>query len=329
MLTSFAILATMLVASPVYRGHETLEDRESPDRYTSIEKSISDLGLKRISPRKATVKEVMLCHTRSYIEKVEAEANSASWDGSHLLTTDPSCETYLSPDSYNVALFAAGGVLDGVDAVMRKKTDNVFCIVRPPGHHASQDRGMGFCVFNNAAIAARYAQKQYGVERVVIIDWDVHHGNGTQDIFEEDPSVFYFSIHQEKDKVGMPYYPGTGKAEERGKGAGVGTTLNVPISRSANARVEILDAFHKKLYSAMESFRPNLVIISCGFDAREGDTIGELNLTDDDYTVLTKIVMQIADKHAEDRLVSVLEGGYNLDGISKSARTHVLALNGG
>lgn len=326
MITSLALLATFLVASPIYRGHQTLENKEIPGRYDAIEHAVSDLGLKRLAPRKATPEELLFCHTRPYIDTVEAEAKGAARDGSHLLSADPLQETFLAPDSYDVALFAVGGVLDGVDAVMRHQTNNVFCIIRPPGHHASQDRGMGFCLFNNVAVAARYAQKEYGIERVLIVDWDVHHGNGTQDIFEKDPSVFYFSIHQEKDKLGMPYYPGTGKADEHGKGEGVGTTLNVPISRSADARLEILEAFQKQLCPAMETFKPNLVVISCGFDAREGDTIGELNLTDEDYTVLTEIVMQIADKFAKGRLISALEGGYNLEGISKAAKAHVVGL---
>jgi acetoin utilization deacetylase AcuC-like enzyme len=221
--------------------------------------------------------------------------------------------------SYDVALRAAGLCLNAVDLVMKDEAQNAFCVVRPPGHHATPNRGMGFCLFNNVAVAARYAQKHYGVERVVIADWDVHHGNGTQDIFYADPSVFFFSTHQ------APWYPGTGAEDETGEGKGKGTKLNCPFAAGAG-RDQILTVFHHKLAAAMTDYQPDLVLISAGFDSRVGDPLGHFRLTDLDFADLTTIMLEIADKHAHGRVVSVLEGGYNLDGLTKGVSAHVSAL---
>jgi acetoin utilization deacetylase AcuC-like enzyme len=220
-----------------------------------------------------------------------------------------------------VALLAAGGVLAAVDAVVAGRAGNAFCAVRPPGHHARPAQGMGFCIFNNVAIAARYAQKKHQIGKVLIVDWDVHHGNGTQDIFYEDGSVFYFSTHQ------WPLYPGTGRKEETGRGAGAGTTLNCPFPMDAG-RQEILGAFQEQLLPAAERFKPELVIVSAGFDSRVDDLLGGLRLTDKDFADLTAIVKDIARRHARRRLVSVLEGGYSLAGLAKATVAHVRALAG-
>jgi acetoin utilization deacetylase AcuC-like enzyme len=220
-----------------------------------------------------------------------------------------------------VALRATGTCLNAVDMVMKGENDNAFCIVRPPGHHASADRGMGFCLFNNVAIAARYAKKRYGIERVLIADWDVHHGNGTQDIFYDDPSVFFFSTHQ------SPWYPGTGSARERGEYEGDGTTLNCPFPAGAG-REEILGAFRGRLLPEMKNFRPDLVLISAGFDSRAGDPLGQFLLNDSDFAELTSLLQEVADQHCGGRLVSVLEGGYSLDGLTKAVAAHAQALNG-
>jgi len=206
-----------------------------------------------------------------------------------------------------------------VDAVFARKARNAFCAVRPPGHHATPDRGMGFCLFNNVAIAARYAQKKYGVGKALVVDWDVHHGNGTQDIFYRDGSVFYFSTHQ------SPWYPGTGAADETGEGAGAGTTMNAPF-QAGSGRREILGAFQDRLLPAIRDFKPDLTLISAGFDSRLGDPLGQFTLSDQDFADLTILMLEVADQYSGGRLISVLEGGYSLAGLASAAATHVAAL---
>jgi acetoin utilization deacetylase AcuC-like enzyme len=268
----------------------------------------------RIPVRAATEDELALCHTRGYIEIVKRDIA----DGARMLSTG---DTQVGPQSLDVALKAAGGVLNAVDTVVTRAVHNAFCAVRPPGHHATPDRGMGFCLFNNAAIAARYAQTKYGVSSVVIIDWDVHHGNGTQDIFYSDGSVFYFSTHQ------SPWYPGTGASSETGEGRGRGATMNCPFPAGSGSP-EILGAFRNKLLPAMRDFKPELVLLSAGFDSRLGDPLGDFTLSDPDFTALTNLALELADHYAGGRLVSVLEGGYNLTGLAAATTAHVDALRG-
>ena len=208
-----------------------------------------------------------------------------------------------------------------VDGVIAGTWRNAFCAVRPPGHHATPDRGMGFCLFNNVAIAARYAQDRHGLERIAIVDWDVHHGNGTQDIFYENGSVFFFSTHQ------SPWYPGTGAKDETGAGAGRGSTLNVPLPAGSGIR-EIGAAFRGPFMEKMRDFKPDLILVSAGFDSRLGDPLGHFTLSDEDFATLTALLLELADTHAGGRLVSVLEGGYNQNGLAKAVESHVRALQG-
>jgi acetoin utilization deacetylase AcuC-like enzyme len=304
---------TALAADPLCKEHHTgVRHPERPDRFDAALGALKGLDLAALEPRHATEDELGLCHSLPYIRLVEREVMT----GFHELSTG---DTIISPRSLDAALRATGGALNAVDAVLGGQAQNAFCIVRPPGHHATAIRGMGFCLFNNIAIAARYAQRKHGASRVLIADWDVHHGNGTQDIFYSDGTVFFFSTHQH------PWYPGTGAPDETGEGAGQGTTLNCPFP-AGSGRKEILGAFQEKLLPAAESFKPDLVLISAGFDSRIGDPLGNFMLTDADFADLTKVMREIADQYAGGRLVSLLEGGYSLEGLAGGVRAHVEAL---
>jgi acetoin utilization deacetylase AcuC-like enzyme len=308
---------TALIADAHCQQHDTGHGHpESPARFAAVLDAFQRAGLLekllRLPPRAVTGADFELAHDAGYLRRAEHDILSGA---SQLGTGDTSiCEA-----SWDAARLAAGCALAGVDAVMEGKAENAFCAVRPPGHHATADRGMGFCVLNNVAIAARHAQRRHGIGRVLIVDWDVHHGNGTQDIFYEDGSVFFFSTHQ------APWYPGTGRASETGSGAGKGTTLNCPLP-AGSGRAEIFAAFEKQLVPSMEKFRPEFVLISAGFDSRAGDPLGDFQLTDADFADLTKIVRGIAVKYAKSRVVSLLEGGYNLSGLASAATAHVKVL---
>ena len=307
-------MATALSADPICREHlaGAPGHTESVERFDVVKAALAGMNLAMLAPRAATEEELALCHTPEYVQLAKLEIAAGR---SYLSTGD----TDLSDGSWKAAVHAAGGVLNAVDAVFTGQASNAFCVVRPPGHHATANRGMGFCIFNNVAIAARYAQKRYGVGRVLIVDWDVHHGNGTQEIFYRDPSVFFFSSHQ------WPLYPGTGRADETGDGPGTGTTMNFPLP-AGSGRAEILGAVRDSLTPAMEKFRPEFVLISAGFDSRVGDLLGRFTLTDEDFTDLTAAVMEIAGSYAGGHLVSILEGGYNLTGLASAAAAHVKAL---
>ncbi|HEY1496254.1 MAG TPA: histone deacetylase [Candidatus Solibacter sp.] len=312
-------MTTAFMADPIFREH--LAGRrhpECPERYDAVVDSLERAGLiakmLRVDARDATQDELTLCHTAEYLRVARSDVAS----GRPYLSTG---DTDITPNSWDVAVRASGGVLNAIDAVLSGAARNAFCAVRPPGHHANAGRGMGFCLLNNVAIAARYAQRRHGIGRVVIVDWDVHHGNGTQDIFYRDGSVFFFSSHQ------WPLYPGTGRADETGEDEGEGTTMNFPFPAGSGRR-EILGAVENSLVPAMERFRPELVLISAGFDSREGDPLGRFTLNDRDFTDLTRAIMGIAGRHAGNRIVSVLEGGYNLDGLASAATAHVAALLG-
>ena len=304
---------TGLAADQACKEHFTgSRHPERPERFDAALEAMEGLPLLALEPRVANEDEVSLCHPLSYIRLVEREVMT----GFHELSTG---DTVISARSLDAALRASGAALNAVDAVCNKKAQNAFCIVRPPGHHATPFKGMGFCIFNNVAIAARYAQRKYGVSRVLIADWDVHHGNGTQDIFYSDGSVFFFSTHQH------PWYPGTGAPDETGEGAGVGMTLNCPFPAGSGRR-EILGAFEQMLVPAAKKVKPELVLISAGFDSRIDDPLGNFLLTDADFADLTRVMLGIADQFAGGRLVSILEGGYSLTGLASAARAHVEAL---
>jgi acetoin utilization deacetylase AcuC-like enzyme len=309
--------STALAADPICREHLVgREHPERPERYDAVEGALRQAGLldrlTRLDTRAATEDELALCHRREYLKLARHDVDS----GYPYLSTG---DTDIGANSWHVAARAAGAALNAIDAVAAGRARNAFCLVRPPGHHANAGRGMGFCLFNNVAIAARYAQRKHGVGRVLIVDWDVHHGNGTQDIFYADPSVFFFSTHQ------WPLYPGTGRADETGAAAGEGTTMNFPFP-AGSGRKEILGAVQKSLVESMEGYRPELVLISAGFDSRQGDLLGRFTLTDEDFADLTRAVMEIADRFAGGRVVSMLEGGYNLSGLASAATAHVRSL---
>jgi acetoin utilization deacetylase AcuC-like enzyme len=308
---------TALLADNVFKNHRTgASHPERPERFDAVMKGLAATrfygALKQVKTRKAVEDEIVLCHGREYFQTVQRDVAA----GSRALSTG---DTAISERSLDVALEAVGGVLNAVDAVMSGEARNAFCVVRPPGHHATPNRGMGFCIFNNIAIAARYAQQRHGVDRVLIADWDVHHGNGTQDCFYNDGSVLFMSTHQ------SPWYPGTGMSWETGEGAGRGTTLNCPFPAGAG-RDEILGAFRNKLLPAANEFKPSVVFLSAGFDSRLGDPLGRFTLADEDFSELTEVVLEIADTHAGGRLISVLEGGYHLDGLASAAARHVETL---
>jgi len=308
---------TGLVVSEAYTEHLTGRGHpEQPGRVTAILDRLKAEGLfakaREITPRLATDEEILRCHSPDYLRIVNEDVT----EGLHRLSTG---DTPISPRSLEIARLASGGLLAAVDEVLAGRVRNAFAVVRPPGHHATPKKGMGFCLFNNVAIAARHAQKKHGVGRVLIADWDVHHGNGTQDIFYEDGSVLFFDTHQH------PLYPGTGAATETGKAAGTGLTINCPFPAGAG-RKEIVGAFREKLVPAAEAFRPDLVLVSAGFDSRIDDPLGGFTLTDDDFAELTGIVKEIAAKHCGGRLISTLEGGYNLNGLASAAASHARAL---
>jgi len=267
--------------------------------------------LHRVTSRPATMQDLQRCHSEEMIRDIRTFIDHG---GTHLDTDTP-----VSENSFDVACLAAGAAITAVDCTMAESGGRAFVLSRPPGHHATPYRPMGFCLFNNVAIAARYAQAIHGVEKVLIVDWDVHHGNGTQEIFWADDSVFFFSTHQ------SPHYPGTGAREDVGEGKGSGYTLNIPLQAGtpANSHRQVFTDALKEIESR---FHPQLVIVSAGFDSHRGDPLGRLMLEDEDFAEMTKDVLKIADKHSGGRVVSILEGGYNLDLLGGSVRSHLSAL---
>jgi acetoin utilization deacetylase AcuC-like enzyme len=308
---------TALLLDPIYEKHETAWDHpEAPERIATLIEAFETAGLAsqatRLPPRAATVDEVSRAHDPRYVESVLATIGSGAGE---LANGDVS----VCRQSGDIALQAAGGVLGALDAVLGGTVRNAFCGVRPPGHHATADRAMGFCIFNNVAVAARYAQVAHGLERIAILDWDVHHGNGTQDIFYEDRTVLFGSTHQ------SPWYPGTGAADETGEGRGAGLTVNRPF-RAGAGMAEIGGAFRHDFLPAIRQFRPQLILLSAGFDSRAGDPLGEFRLTDDHFAELTRMILDVAADTCDGRLVSVLEGGYSLPGLASAASAHLREL---
>jgi acetoin utilization deacetylase AcuC-like enzyme len=311
-------VSTAIVHHPVFEKHDTgAHHPEKPERYTTVmsalrgdERLWSDVV--EIEAEEARRGYIQACHTPQHFKHVE----EAVREGVGYLDAD----TMISMHSLEAALRGAGAACQAIDAIMEGAANNAFVPVRPPGHHATPDRAMGFCLFNNVAVAARYAQSRHKeIERVAIIDWDVHHGNGTQGIFYDDPSVFYFSTHQ------YPWYPGTGARGETGHGRGRGFTLNVPL-RAMTPPADQRRAFDAAISDIATVFTPDLIMISAGFDAHNGDPLGQLLLSDEDFVRMTKVVKQWAAEACDGRIVSCMEGGYNLETLGETVRVHVREL---
>jgi acetoin utilization deacetylase AcuC-like enzyme len=298
-----------LIYDPIYLKHDTGTDPENSSRLVAtvnlLEKSKLIDKLVAIPPRAASVEEVSLAHSRELISRVQSySSRGGGWlDG----------DTYASPASYEVALYAVGGVLEGVDAVMTGKVNHAFALVRPPGHHATTDEAMGFCLFNNIAVAAEYAKKNYNLERVLIADFDVHHGNGTQDIFYADPKVLYFSSHQ------YPLYPHTGSIYEDGSGKGKGTTVNVPLPACCGDK-EYHRVYEEILVPVAKRFRPRLILVSAGYDSHwaDGMSMNSMQMTVAGFSDIVNIIKKLADELCQGKLLLSLEGGYHLQALSHS-----------
>ena len=308
---------TGLVYDDIYIEHETTPGHpECPERLVRIIKKLKDKGLYqqlvKLKPSPADRRWIETIHAPEYIDR----ARRSSENGAGYLDTG---DVPISLKSYEAAVMAAGGVLTAIDAVMERKVTNAFCAVRPPGHHALENQALGFCIFNNVAIGARYIQEKYNLSKVLIVDWDVHHGNGTQAAFYDDPNVLYFSVHQ------YPFYPGSGSQAERGSGKGLNTNINVPLPAGSGDERYIKE-FEEKLTPAASSFSPDFVLVSAGFDSHRDDLLGGMRVTEQGFAKLTQIVKNIAEKCCSGRLVSVLEGGYGLEGLAASVEAHIRVL---
>lgn len=315
-------MSTGIIYSEDYLQHDTGDHPERRERYrATMEGLMSDIdrweSWAKIAPRPATDDELMRCHTERTLVRVGQACLQATIYEHVSLDSD----TVVSQQSDHAARLAAGGACRAVDAVISGEAGGVFVACRPPGHHATPGQSMGFCLYNNVAVAARYAQAAYPneIKRVLIVDFDVHHGNGTQDIFYDDPSVFYYSLHQ------FPWYPGTGGADERGIREGEGYTLNLPV-RALTPVESYLRMFNQGLEKAMSKLSPDLVIISAGFDAHETDPLGQLTLNDQSYAEITRRLREAANATAKGRLISCLEGGYNLHTLGSTVLAHVSQL---
>jgi acetoin utilization deacetylase AcuC-like enzyme len=306
-------MSTLLITHPACLDHLTPPGHpERPDRLRAIEQALEDerfQSLAHVEAPRAPLETIALVHPMEYVEAIQ-EASPAQG----LMQID--ADTSMSPGSFEAALRCVGGGTLAVDEVMNQKADNAFVATRPPGHHAETARPMGFCLFNNVAIAARYAQTCYGVERAAIVDFDVHHGNGSQDIFWADKTIMYCSTHE------MPLYPGTGSTSERGD---FNTIVNAPL-RAGDGSDQFREAFDTVILPRLRDFKPDIMLISAGFDAHTRDPLANLNLVEADFAWVTQKLMEIAEHSAQGRIVSMLEGGYDLQGLSRSAAAHVSAL---
>ncbi len=307
------------IYDPVFLKHEPgYGHPESPERLEAIMRCLPDAPvwphLVRVPAAAADEAALASVHAPEHVETIRRRIAA----GDDLLDQG---DTRVCRDSWAAALAAAGGAMAAVDAVLDPATglDAAFCALRPPGHHAESRRAMGFCLFNNIAVAARYAQAKKGVGRIAILDWDVHHGNGTQEIFYKDPSVLYISLHQ------YPWYPGTGAMDETGTGAGEGFTLNCPMP-AGSGEGEYLAAFRELILPALENFRPQLLLISAGFDAHRDDPLSHIFLEDRSFLSMTRMAGEIAAHHAAGKIVSMLEGGYNLEALARCVALHCAAL---
>jgi acetoin utilization deacetylase AcuC-like enzyme len=306
-------MTTLLISHPACLQHLTpMGHPERPDRLRAVEQALAADRFKTLVREQApmaSLESIALCHPMEYVEEIREASPKEG-----LIHLD--ADTSMSPGSFEAALRAAGGATFAVDQVFAKKTKNAFVATRPPGHHAETARPMGFCFFDNVGIAARHAQKQHGIARAAIIDFDVHHGNGSQEIFWDDKSVMYCSTHQ------MPLFPGTGAVIESGEH---NTVVNAPLRPGDGGEV-FRAAFETRILPRLAEFKPELVIISAGFDAHMRDPLANINLDENDFTWATQKLMDVADRHADGRLVSVLEGGYDLQALGNSVAAHVTAL---
>lgn len=308
---------TILYSDPLFLEHETGRHVEIPARLRSITTRLQTTGLLNRCVRGTfqplAAEQVARLHDPAVVQRVRQVAAQ----GGGMLDAD----TVVSPRSYEVALAAAGACAAAVDAVLKGQEKTALCLVRPPGHHATSDHSMGFCLFNNIALAADHARTAHGLSRLLIVDWDVHHGNGTQDIFYRDPTVLFLSIH----RFGHGFYPGTGAADETGTGPGLGLTRNVPI-RLGTPRPDYLAQFRNAVEDAASAIRPELILLSAGFDGHAADPIGSLGLEVEDFVDMTRFLKQVAATHCQGRLVSCLEGGYNLAALAESVAAHLKEL---
>lgn len=302
-------MAVGLIYDPIYLEHDTRGHIENASRLIEVMSLLESSGSKgqlvNIPPQKASVDALTQIHVPDYISRIESAAQAGGgWlDG----------DTVMSPDSYEAALYAAGGAMGAVDGVMSGEVNSAFALVRPPGHHAIAWRAMGFCLFNNIAVAARYAMEKYGLERILIVDFDVHHGNGTQDAFYSDPDVLYFSTHQ------YPFYPGTGEVEESGDGKAKGFTINVPLPAGCGDN-EYIGAFENILVPVARRFRPQLIMVSAGYDAHWFDLISLMRVSVSGFARMTSIIKQLAGELCGGKLVISLEGGYHLEALAFSVK---------
>ena len=312
-------MKTAIVHHPIYQKHDTgFGHPETPKRYEVVINALKNDktlwgNLNEIQAEQVSKGIIQAAHTPQHFKRVE----QAFANGVEMLDAD----TVISMQSFDASLYGAGGVCRAVDAVMSGEAKNAFVAVRPPGHHATGENAMGFCLFNNIAVGARYAQNKYKeIEKVAIIDWDVHHGNGTQGIFFDDPTVFFFSQHQ------YPWYPGTGSSGEIGFGRGRGYTLNVPVKARTAAKTQ-KEMFARALENIAKNFKPDFVMISAGFDAHAADPLGQLLIEDEDFVEMTRMVKAWANETCQGRVVSALEGGYNLQTLGETVRAHVEELS--
>ncbi len=309
---------TGVVKDPIFLEHRPSDYHpESPERLEVLYEMLGDPDVKEtfqaIRPRPCERADLERVHDGGYIDRV------ASTAGRHRISLDP--DTQTSPRSYEAALHAAGGCLEALDRIFSGEIQNGFAMIRPPGHHAEASRAMGFCLFNNVAVAARYAQVKHGASRVMIVDWDLHHGNGTQWTFYEDPTVLYASTHQ------YPYYPGSGAFQEIGRGKGEGFTLNIPLS-PGQGDPEYVGIYRRIIAQVGRGFRPDLLIVSAGFDIYDGDPLGGMGVTPEGFGLLARVLLRMAEDTCKGRVLVALEGGYNLQGLRAGGKAVLQELNG-